>query len=111
MRCSSKKTMDILHCIPNLPDIINFAVAVAMARGFYPHDIHDVTIKGSSIHFYLLHQYPPSLDTNVHIKLSFKDWIANPEQYIKEKLKQEKRRFANDNTPNIKSKHGRNPLR
>lgn len=107
LECSCEKTITVLHCLPHMNDIINFAVDVAVARGFYPHAIHDVKIDGEKITFQMKHQIRPRMNTLVSIELSFKDLIENPEQYMVDKLLQETGRFANDNNDNVGFRFGR----
>lgn len=99
--CSNKKTVAVLNCLPHLNKIIDFAVAISVERGFYPHEIHDVILRGERIIFKLVHQMHPSINTVVSIDMSFRDLIERPDDYMIETLDKERERIVNDNSKPI----------
>lgn len=93
----SEKTTAILNCMPYLDELVSSVFAIAVLRGFSPEGIHDVEIDEELITFKLVHRFHRSLSSLIIVEISFKELTLNPHEYIKEMVKQENRRYANDN--------------
>lgn len=107
IECSCERTADIMNCWPDKTAVVQLAIDIAAIRGFFPEAVHDVLITDEKIEFWFVHIYHEEISTLAHVELSFKELIENPELYIKNRIKQENERAANDNTSSVVSPVGK----